>query len=67
MPPGTNPDGAAQGPRSPLLIVSPYARPGFTDSTPTTFAGILAYTEHTFGLRGLSKNDASAYDFANAF
>ena len=67
VPPGTNPDGAAQGPRSPLLIVSPYARPGFTDSTPATFAGILAYTEHTFGLRGLSKNDASAYDFANAF
>jgi phospholipase C len=67
VPPGINPDGTAQGPRTPLLIVSPYARPGFTDTTPTTFAGILAYTEQTLGLRSLSKNDAQAYGFANAF
>jgi len=67
VPPGTNPDGTARGPRAPLLIVSPYARPGFTDSTPTTFAGLLTYTEHTFGLRSLAKNDASSYGFANAF
>jgi len=67
VPPGTNPDGTKQGPRSPLLIVSPYARPGFTDSTHTSFAGILAYIEHTFGLSSLSKNDARAYDFAHAF
>jgi phospholipase C len=67
VPPGTNPDGTAQGPRTPLLIVSPYARPGFTDSTPTSFAGILAYTEQTLGLRSLSNDDASAYGFANAF
>jgi phospholipase C len=65
--PGTNPDGTAQGPRVPLLIVSPYARPGYTDSTHTSFAGILAYIEQTFGLRSLSKNDAGAYSFANAF
>ena len=32
-PPGTNPDGTPQGPRVPLVIVSPYARAGFTDST----------------------------------
>jgi len=67
VPPGANPDGTAQGPRAPLLIVSPYARPGFTDSTPTSFAGILAYTEQTLGLHSLSKDDAGAYDFANAF
>jgi phospholipase C len=67
VPPGTNPDGTPQGPRTPLVIVSPYARAGYTDTTPTTFAGILAYTEHTFGLGSLSKNDASAYDFTNAF
>jgi len=66
-PPGRNPDGTAQGPRVPLLIVSPYARPGYTDSTPTTFAGILAYTEHAFGLAPLSLNDKRAYPFTNAF
>ena len=67
--PGTNsnPDGTQQGPRSPLLIVSPYAKPGYTDTTPTTFSGILAYTEHIFGLSPLGKNDAQAYDFHNAF
>jgi len=67
VPPGVNPDGTAQGPRTPLIIVSPYARPGFTDTTPTTFAGILAYTERTFGLTPLGVNDAQAYPFTNAF
>jgi phospholipase C len=67
VPPGLNPDFTQQGPRTPLLIVSPYAKPGFTDTTRATFAGILAYTEHTFGLSPLGPNDAYAYDFANAF
>ena len=65
--PGVNPDGTRQGPRVPLIIVSPYAKPGYTDTTASTFAGILAYTEHTFGLPPLGVNDAHAYDFSNAF
>jgi phospholipase C len=65
--PGVNPDGTAQGPRVPLIIVSPYARPGYTDTTATTFAGILAYTERTFGLSPLGANDGGAYSFDNAF
>jgi phospholipase C len=67
VPPGINPDGTRQGPREPLVIVSPYAKPGYTDTTATTFAGILAYTEHTFGLAPLGANDAKAYPFTNAF
>jgi phospholipase C len=67
VPPGVNADGTWRGPRIPLVIVSPYAKAGFTDSTPTTFAGILAYVEHTFGLSPLGANDASAYDFRHAF
>ena len=67
VPPGVNPDGTAQGPRTPLVIVSPYAKRSYTDRTATTFAGILAYTEHTFGLSPLSLNDAKAYPFSNAF
>ena len=67
VPPGVNPDGTAQGPRVPLVIVSPYAKRSYTDTTPTTFAGILAYTEHTFGLSPLGVNDAQAYPFSNAF
>ena len=65
--PGVNPDGTPQGPRTPLVIVSPYARPAYTDTTPTTFAGILAFTEHTFGLAPLNANDRGAYDFSRAF
>ena len=67
VPPGTNPDGTAQGPRVPVIIASPFARPGFTDTTATTFTGILAFTEHNFGLSPLGVNDASAYPFSNAF
>jgi phospholipase C len=65
--PPVEPDGTQEGPRMPMIIVSPFARPGFTDPTPTTFAGILAYTEHTFGLTNLNANDGGAYDFSNAF
>jgi phospholipase C len=67
VPPGTNPDGTPQGPRIPLVIVSPYARAGYTDRTPATFASILAYTEHNFGLPPLTVNDAEAYRFSEAF
>jgi phospholipase C len=67
VPPPLNPDYTQEGPRSPLIIVSPYAKPGFTDTTPATFAGILAYTEHTFGLGALGPNDNYAYPFSNAF
>jgi phospholipase C len=61
------PDGTQEGPRVPMLIVSPYARAGYTDKTPTSFAGILSYTEHIFGLAPLGLNDALAYDFGRAF
>jgi len=65
--PGVNPDGTRQGPRTPLVIVSPFAKQGYTDTTATTFAGILAYTEHNFGLPPLGVNDRKAYAFSNAF
>jgi phospholipase C len=67
VPPGTNTDGTAQGPQVPLIIISPYAKPGYTDTTATTFAGILAHAEHTFGLSLLGVNDAAAYPFTHAF
>ena len=65
--PKKNPDGTMRGPRSPLIIVSPFAKPGFTDNKVTTFAGILAFAEQNFGLKPLAKNDATAYAFTNAF
>jgi hypothetical protein len=47
--------------------VSPFAKSGFTDTTSTSFTGILSFTEHNFGLSPLGPNDAHAYPFANAF
>jgi phospholipase C len=65
--PGTNPDGARQGIRIPMVIVSPYAKVSFTDSRAATYASILKFTEEAFGLPALSANDLNAYDYANSF
>ena len=59
--------GSFWGVRVPMLIVSPYARAGYTDSSQTTFAGLLAFTEETFGLSSLGGSDSGAYGFANSF
>ena len=53
--------------RVPMIIVSPYAKRGYTDSTTASFASLLAFTEHTFGLAPLATADANAYDYANSF
>jgi phospholipase C len=61
------PPPAGRGIRVPMVIVSPYARPGSTDSTVASFDSILAFTEHTFGLRPLGPGDRGAYDYSGAF
>jgi hypothetical protein len=66
-PPPVTPKYTKEGPRVPLIIVSPYAKARYTDTTPAAFASILRYTEHNFGLVPLGPNDAYIYDFANAF
>ncbi len=55
------------GIRLPFVIVSPYAKAGFTDPSIGSIDSILAYVEHTFGVPALSRNDAHAYDFSNSF
>jgi phospholipase C len=55
------------GIRVPMVIASPYAKPGFTDSNAASFSSMLAFTEHVFGLPALSGRDAAAYDFSNSF
>jgi phospholipase C len=42
------------GPRIPLLVVSPYARPGHVDHTYADHASILKFIEHNWGLQPLS-------------
>jgi len=68
VPPPVGPDGRQDGPRAPFVIVSPYAKSGYTDSTPTTSTGsILAFIEADFGLPALNANDAHAYNLMGAF
>jgi Phosphoesterase family len=58
---------AGLGIRVPMVIVSPYAKAGYTDTETASFASLLAFTEHTFGLKSLARSDTNAYDFTKAF
>jgi phospholipase C len=53
--------------RVPMVIVSPYAKPGYTDSTIASFASLLAYTEHVLSLATLGAADSTAYDYSSSF
>jgi phospholipase C len=55
------------GIRVPMIIVSPYAKAGFTDTHEASFVSVLAFVEHTFGLLPLNQADASAYDYSFSF
>jgi phospholipase C len=55
------------GLRTPMVIVSPWAKKGFTDSNTASYNSILAFTEHAFGLNPLSSIDAAAYDYSMSF
>jgi phospholipase C len=55
------------GVRLPMVIVSPYARAGYTDSHQADITSISAFIESTFGVPPVSTKDAQAYDYANSF
>jgi len=61
------PPPAGLGIRVPMVIISPYAKPGFTDSRVATYASVLAFVEHDFGLAPLAVDDQLAYDYAGSF
>ena len=50
-----------------MVIVSPYAKAGFVDSSVASYASVLAFTEHVFGLRSLNGVDGNAYDYSDSF
>ena len=58
---------AGYGVRLPMIIVSPYARSGFTDSNVADITSISAFIEHAYGVAPVSSKDAAAYDYANSF
>ena len=55
------------GPRSPLLIISPWAKEGYIDSTTYEFSSVLKFMETIYGLDCLTKRDCQANDMMNAF
>jgi phospholipase C len=61
------PPGLSLGIRVPMVIVSPYAKAGFTDSSTASFASMLAFIEHTWQIPALNSVDGTAYDYRNSF
>lgn len=55
------------GPRVPLLIISPYARPGFVSHTQYEFSSVLKFIEERFGLAPMTGRDAAANDTTDSF
>jgi phospholipase C len=55
------------GIRVPMIIISPYAKAGYSDNNVASSSSILAYIEHNFGLSPLTSSDQNAYDYSNSF
>lgn len=55
------------GPRVPLLVISPYAKKGFIDSTTYEFSSALRFIEEMYGLPSMTSRDRRANDMTNAF
>jgi phospholipase C len=55
------------GPRVPLLIISPYAKPGYISHIPSEFSSFLKIVEERFGFLPLTARDAAANDMLDAF
>ncbi|MEA2452020.1 MAG: phospholipase [Actinomycetota bacterium] len=55
------------GPRVPLLIISPWAKSGYVDSTTYEFSSVLKFIETLHGLDNLTARDEQASDMLGAF
>ncbi|MDB5163857.1 MAG: rane associated phosphoesterase [Candidatus Saccharibacteria bacterium] len=55
------------GLRMPTVIVSPWARPNWTDHTPASFASLVHLIDNVAGLSPLNDRAASAYDLSGSF
>jgi phospholipase C len=51
-------DGVGLGPRVPLLVISPYAKPGYISHQQGEFSSFVKFTEEDFGLGNLGQRDA---------
>jgi phospholipase C len=56
------------GPRNPMVIVSPWARPAYTDSRVAVQPySMLAFLQHNFGLASLTTAVDQSYDYMSSF
>ncbi len=55
------------GPRVPLLIVSPWAKRGYVDSTVYEFSSVVRFIEELHGIRPLYRRDRRASSMLGAF
>jgi phospholipase C len=60
-------DWLGPGVRVPLVVISPFARPGFVDKTVYETLSVTTTLEHRFGLEPLNLRDAAVLDLAAAF
>lgn len=65
--PGSNSDRWGPGTRVPAIVISPYAKRGFIDSTVYDTTSITAFIEARFGLQPLGTRDQNANPLTNAF
>jgi len=61
------PDQFGLGLRVPLVIISPFAKPGYVSSTTYEFSSLLKFVEERFGLPPLTSRDANANDMLDSF
>jgi phospholipase C len=54
------------GPRAPLLVISPYARPGFVFHETSDFSSVLRFMESVYALPSLTDRDRTANDLLDA-
>ena len=60
-------DGFGYGFRVPAILVSPYARQGYIDHSTLDFTSGLKFIEENWGLAPLTRRDATARSFTEAF
>jgi len=65
--PPPSPDYYGLGPRVPMIIISPYARPAYVTHTQYEFASVLKFIETRFNLGSLTDRDENASDMTDAF
>jgi phospholipase C len=55
------------GIRVPTIVISPYAKEGYIESSAAEFSSVLRFIEDNWGLSQLTKRDEEAYNMAQSF